>query len=111
MAGRACHVVASATQVGLTQALDLMTKDLNHSEKAALEKLRKLQSQWPGFRWVLLLLGIFNILNGLSSYFRHGDHAFGLLAFFIGLVAIVLTWRDWSGNATRTLLLKLYDEE
>ena len=60
-----------------------MTKDLNHSEKAALEKLRKLQSQWPGFRWVLLLLGISNILNGLSSYFRHGDHAFGLLAFFI----------------------------
>ncbi len=87
-----------------------MTKHLDDSEKQALDRLRKLQNRWPSFRWALLFLGLFNILSGLSSYFRHADHAFGILAMTVGFCALVLTWRDWEGNASRKLLLKLYED-
>jgi hypothetical protein len=88
-----------------------MDRQLSSSEEQALIRLRKVQSQWPTLRWVLLFLGASNILSGLSSYFRHGEQAFGVLAMTIGFVALLLAWRDWSGNASRTLLLKIYEND
>ena len=84
---------------------------MDESEKIALERLRRIELQWPTFRWVLLALGIFNIFSGASSYLRHNDQALGLILGLIGLVAIVIAIRDWRGNASRKLLLKLYKDQ
>lgn len=81
---------------------------MDEAEKKALERLRRVDRQWSGFRWVLLGLGAFNMASGASSYFRHGDPVFGVFAGVIGLYVLVLALRDWRGNASRTLLLALY---
>ena len=111
VAEKACHAFASTTQVGLTQALDLMERHMDEPEKSALARLRWIDSKWPTVKWVLLTLGAFNLLSGASSYFRHNDQAFGIVAGLIGFVAIVIAIRDWKGNASRTLLLNLYKDK
>jgi len=84
---------------------------MDESEKRALERLRRIELQWPTFKWVLLTLGIFNIFSGASSYLRHNDQALGLILGLIGLIAIVTVIRDWRGNASRKLLLRLYKNQ
>ena len=88
-----------------------MEKHMDESEKRALNRLRRLDRQWPTVKLVLVALGAFNILSGASSYFRHNDQALGILAGFTGLMALVVAVRDWHGNASRTLLLKLYKDQ
>ena len=84
---------------------------MDESEKRALGRLRRIERQWPTARWLLLGLGIFNILNGALSYFLHHDQSFGVAVGFIGLFAFTIAIRDWHGNASRKLLLKLYKEQ
>ena len=84
---------------------------MDESEKRALERLRRIDRQWPAFKWVLISLGFLNIYNGLSSYLRHDDHAVGLLYGLIGFAVIAIAIRDWHGNASRRLLLHMYKDQ
>ena len=88
-----------------------MEINLSDTEKQALLALRKKQVQWPAMRWVLVGLGVLNILNGASSYLRHHDEAFGLLAGTVGVAVLTLAISQWNGNAARTLLLKLFEKQ
>lgn len=83
---------------------------MDEREKQALDRLRRIDRQWPTFRWVLLGLGVFNMLSGASSWFRHGDEVFGAFAGVGGLCVLLIAIRDWRGNASRMLLLKLYED-
>lgn len=82
---------------------------LSDSEQKILDSMRKRQAQWPTTRWIFIALGIFNLLSGVSSYLRHHDEAFGLLAGTVGFALMVQTMSKWNGSPSRILLLKIFE--
>ena len=94
-----------------------------------VERLRKRERQWPRYRWILLVVGVFGlacctyILISMFNYldFEHLElyHVLFfaliwpkcLLMFILGMGLIVWAITDWHGNANRTLLLKLLDAQ
>jgi hypothetical protein len=108
--------------------------DFTQRELKLVERLRKQERRWQWTRWLLLGLAVFILLGNAyiarmlySGFVTHYDSdAFsretmlmifamfwpqillmsGLAGAFIGLAI-----RDWHGNVTRMLLLKLLDAQ
>ncbi len=101
-------------------------------EEKLIKRLRKQDRQWSRWqRWVFLVLGVlllvvmgpytstlFSLLNRYEE--RPDINEVLLIAVLvpkvfinlaIGLGLLVFTLRDWHGNVTRMLLLKLLDAE
>jgi hypothetical protein len=112
--------------------------EITPRELKKIERLRKLERQWPRYRWIMLVVGI--VVNagymGLlifyfheffpaetnSSKFREFDFSVAifvfaliwpkvLLGFCFGSWYIIVAIRDWHGNINRILLLKLLDAQ
>jgi hypothetical protein len=102
-------------------------------EEKLIRRLRKQDRQWRWLRWFavaggtigvvnLVLYGwvFFPLVNGLSAP-EHPDvnDVLAIAIFFPKLLVTVgvttmcfaISWRDWNGNVTRMLLLKLLDAE
>lgn len=93
-----------------------------------IEQLRKQERQWRWAKWVLLLGGAFLCgcyllmllwVTKAVSVEEFGESAALIYAMvfpkayvMIAAAAILMGWaiRDWRGNTTRTLLLKLIDQ-
>ena len=104
-----------------------MNKGLTEQEQAIIDKIRRREQEWPRTKWVLLIGSIFisvsYILFLLWTYQEIAANvqtldAMSVLVFVLPKIIFALTlsalgvWvaiRDWSGNATRKLLIKLVD--
>ena len=98
MAEKACHVVGSATQVGLTQALGPMKKSTSYDQKSFFEKLNSNREKrfsttsvlWSSRSALLQWLFVFTVLALLFAYFFGSTYASNVLAtglgFFLGLL-------------------------
>jgi uncharacterized membrane protein HdeD (DUF308 family) len=94
-----------------------------------IERLRKQEHQWRSGRWASLVSGIFSagfcvtIFCMVVSYLQSKSPdtassalllsvSFPIILIFAGhaAVCLALAIRDWHGNTTRTLLLRLLDE-
>lgn len=83
--------------------------ELSEAEAALLRRLRTREQQWPMTRWLLLVLGAFNLFNGWREFGKGDDHAFAVLLVAIGILGLMKAVIDWRGNPTRVLLLKLLE--
>ena len=109
-----------------------MNPEFTSQEQRMIERLRKQERRWPRLRWVLLAVGVLAIVNValwgyLLSLLLHGwssgkadyDMLIGVAIVFPKLLihVAVATWafsvviRDWHGNVTRMLLLRLLDAQ
>jgi hypothetical protein len=102
--------------------------ELSHQEQRMIERLRKQERQWHWARWAALASGILSaglcgfilcfILPRVQSGTDMAGAAFGLALMFpmvlvfaqIAAIGLALVIRDWHGNTTRTLLLRLVDD-
>jgi len=105
---------------------------LSEVEQRMIARLRKQQRQWRWGRWLVLLGGILLLLVAvirlciLASEIRSAnmiktadvaDLALSvavlfpgfLVDFTIAVALFIMVIRDWHGNSTRTLLLRLVD--
>lgn len=107
--------------------------ELSQEERRIVERLRKQEQSWRWGRWMMLFVGLFSLglsVTGLVIVIpflqRASDTkaesavaaAFmlallhpAILGFAcVGIVALFWTIRDWRGNSTRILLLRLLDD-
>ena len=102
--------------------------EFNQQERRMVERLRKQERQWRWARWTTLLVGVFNVgvcvfisflvLPHVQSEKDMASAALMLAITFPGIlifagsatVCLALAVRDWHGNTTRMLLLRLVDE-
>ena len=95
-----------------------------------VETLRKQDRNWRFGRWMVLVSGIFSAglciaifclvvpriqskSEDISSAEFMLSFSFPIILLFAGTASMCLTLviRDWHGNTTRTLLIKLLDEQ
>jgi hypothetical protein len=106
--------------------------DFTPGEMKLIERLRKQERRWRWTRWLLLGMGAFLLVAYgylACMLYDHSMSSFGsdrfdtqvallILALvwpkilmMLGLAGVFIGWaiRDWHGNVTRMLLLKLLD--
>jgi len=102
---------------------------LTPQEEKFVERLRKRDRQWPRYRWILLIVGLFVLACygyiTISMYQRmdfehlelYGVLFFAilwpkcLLMFLLGMGFIAWAINDWHGNANRKLLLRVLEAQ
>ena len=100
---------------------------LTDQEKRMIERLRKQQQRWHSAKWVMLFggfslgIGYLGLLCWIWKGILVGEIPnsvkdalllfYPLIIFALGMAfwMIATAIRDWRGNITRTLLLKLLD--
>ena len=97
-------------------------------EHRMVERMRKQERQWRWARWLTLFMGVFQAATGIavlcvimpriesgredmasSALILSLSYPFILLCAGSATLFLCLAIRDWHGNTTRTLLLRLLD--
>jgi hypothetical protein len=103
--------------------------ELNQQEQRMVERLRKKKRHWRWVRWMLLVIGIssaglciaifYLVVPSAQSQSQDASSSALLLSVSFPIILIFASQatvclspaiRDWHGNATHTLLLRLLDE-
>lgn len=96
-------------------------------EQKMVAKLRKKQRMWRWAKWVILIEGLVLVIVTVCTLIflaslANPEDEFGIFLFFssypvlmfggaMGGIMVGTAIRDWHGNTTDTLLLKLLDEQ